>query len=103
MWTLEKATAMFAAIDNARADAEERAQSLSLSRTVSPMLRVIDSGFSVSDDETYLIVWHDGAWVGRYGPGASAVDLLADARKHMAEHHGADLPYSVPAASLGGA
>jgi len=78
-------------------------RSNALSLTVSPMLRVIDPEFSVTEDESHIIVWHDGAWLGRYGPGTSAADVLADARQHIAQDHGTPLPYSVPAAALGGA
>lgn len=67
------------------------------------VLTVIDPGFTGHEDEDTLTVEHDGELVARYSRHASLVCLIADARQHMAEKHGVALPYSVPAAALGGA
>ena len=66
------------------------------------VLTAIDPGFAGHEDEDTLTVSHDGEVVARYSRHAGMVDLIADARQHMAEHHGVRLPYSLPAASLGG-
>lgn len=66
-------------------------------------LTAIDSGFTGTEDEDTLTVEHDGELVARYSRAVAMPVLIADARQHMAEHHGVRLPYSVPAASLGGA
>jgi hypothetical protein len=64
-------------------------------------LTAIDAGFTGTEDEDSLIVWHDHEWIGRYSRNASLVCLIADARRHMAEQHGVALPYSVPATAGG--
>ncbi len=64
-------------------------------------LQAIDAGFTGTEDEDSLIVWHDHEWIARYSRNASLVCLIADARRHMAEHHGITLPYSVPATAGG--
>lgn len=64
-------------------------------------LTAIDAGFTGTEDEDSLIVWHDHEWIGRYSRNASLVCLIADARAHMKAHHDLALPYSMPAVAGG--
>lgn len=95
----------FAVIDNARTAHEERLEAIRRSKggwaAPLPMLHAIDPGFSGTEDEDTLVVWHDGELVARYSRHASVVSLIADARQHMAEKHGVALPYSVRAVAGG--
>ncbi len=70
-------------------------------RVIIDALTAIDSGFSGTEDEDTLIVWHGAEVLGQYSRNASVVDLIADARQHMREYHNVTLPYSVHAVAGG--
>lgn len=51
-------------------------------------------GMEIVEDEDCVILLHDHEWIARYGHSGTFIGMLADARAHLAEHHGIRFDYT---------
>jgi len=60
-------------------------------------------GFSLTEDENFVVLWHEGEWIGRYYMNAPLWAMTGDAKAHLADKHSVtDIP-GVLAEKLAGA